>query len=103
MRALAVTVRRWRPSDDGRQGTVGRVTVRGDRATPRCQRICNFAFSCKLHRSAYPRRCRDGAHERCRDCDLHGGGGLTLDYADAVEFLDAFKPMIDMALRRRLQ
>jgi hypothetical protein len=37
------------------------------------------------------RAVRDVAHERCRDCDLHRGGGLTLDYADTVEFLDAFK------------
>ena len=31
------------------------------------------------------------------------GGGPTLDYADAAAFLAAFQPMIDMALRRRLQ
>ena len=31
------------------------------------------------------------------------GAGPTLDYADAAAFLDGFKPMIDMALARRLQ
>jgi len=30
------------------------------------------------------------------------GGGPTLDHADAAAFLAAFQPMIDMALRRRL-
>ena len=31
------------------------------------------------------------------------GGGPTLDFADASAFLAAFEPMIDMALKRRLQ
>jgi len=31
------------------------------------------------------------------------GGGPILDHADAAAFLAAFQPMIDMALRRRLQ
>lgn len=31
------------------------------------------------------------------------GGGPTLDFADAAAFLAAFQPMIDIALRRRLQ
>jgi hypothetical protein len=31
------------------------------------------------------------------------GGGPTLDFADATAFLAAFQPIIDMALRRRLQ
>ena len=30
------------------------------------------------------------------------GGGPTLDYADAAQFLACFKPMIGMALKRRL-
>jgi hypothetical protein len=31
------------------------------------------------------------------------GGGPTLDFADAVEFLAAFDPMIEMARKRMLQ
>jgi hypothetical protein len=31
------------------------------------------------------------------------GAGPTLDFADAAAFLAGFKPMIDMALARRLQ
>ena len=31
------------------------------------------------------------------------GGGPKLDFADASAFLAAFEPMIDMALKRRLQ
>ena len=31
------------------------------------------------------------------------GGGPTLDFADASAFLAAFEPMIDTALKRRLQ
>jgi hypothetical protein len=31
------------------------------------------------------------------------GGGPTLDHVDAAAFLATFQPMIDMALRRRLQ
>ena len=31
------------------------------------------------------------------------GAGPTLDYPDAVTFLAEFQPMIDMALKRRLQ
>ena len=31
------------------------------------------------------------------------GGGATLDFADASAFLAPFEPMIDMALKRRLQ
>jgi hypothetical protein len=31
------------------------------------------------------------------------GGGPTLDFQDAAEFLAGFQPMIDAALRRRLQ
>jgi hypothetical protein len=31
------------------------------------------------------------------------GGGPTLDFADAKAFLAGFQPMIDMALKRRLQ
>jgi hypothetical protein len=31
------------------------------------------------------------------------GGGPTLDYQDATEFLARFQPAIDAALRRRLQ
>jgi hypothetical protein len=31
------------------------------------------------------------------------GGGPTLDFQDAAEFLAGFQPMIDMALKRRLQ
>jgi hypothetical protein len=31
------------------------------------------------------------------------GGGPTLDYADAAEFLAAFEPMIEKVRRRRLQ
>jgi hypothetical protein len=30
------------------------------------------------------------------------GGGPTLDFADATAFLAGFRPMIDMALARRL-
>ena len=30
------------------------------------------------------------------------GGGPTLDYADATAFLAEFKPMIDLARRRRI-
>jgi hypothetical protein len=30
------------------------------------------------------------------------GGGPTLDYADATAFLAGFQPMIDMALKRRI-
>jgi hypothetical protein len=30
------------------------------------------------------------------------GGGPTLDFSDATAFLAEFQPMIDMALRRRL-
>jgi hypothetical protein len=30
------------------------------------------------------------------------GGGQTLDFQDAAEFLAGFQPMIDMALKRRL-
>ena len=31
------------------------------------------------------------------------GAGPTLDFADAKAFLAGFQPMIDMALKRRLQ
>jgi hypothetical protein len=31
------------------------------------------------------------------------GGGPTLDFADATAFLATFHPLIDIALRRRLQ
>jgi hypothetical protein len=31
------------------------------------------------------------------------GGGPTLDFADASAFLAGFQPLIDMALKRRLQ
>jgi hypothetical protein len=31
------------------------------------------------------------------------GAGPTLDYADATAFLAAYRPAIDMALKRRLQ
>jgi hypothetical protein len=31
------------------------------------------------------------------------GGGPTLDFQDAAEFLTVLQPMIDMALKRRLQ
>jgi hypothetical protein len=31
------------------------------------------------------------------------GGGPTLDFQDAAEFLAGFQPMIEMALKRRLQ
>ena len=44
-------------SQQGRQGPSVNVGGCGDRRAATLEDICNFAISCKLHRSVYPRRC----------------------------------------------
>ena len=67
---LTVTVEGWRTlrnGSNGRQGTVKAATLRGDRATPRCERICNFAIRPKFRTTQYTTAVCDGPKHQTAD------------------------------------